>query len=155
MLINLNKWGKGERSCFYESFSFHPQNYVRTRADHNSNYLGFEGCFLWEGLCKYFFTCRTIVIYILSERLTRKRPKIQSEGQSSASPHYPNCIHVWTWDSPSGFALECCWDTQHSTQEKITGSRPKQPTTKLRAWWGCHLPWKTERRGKKWWERKH
>lgn len=54
MLINLNKWGKGERSCFYESFSFHPQNYVRTRADHNSNYLGFEGCFLWEGLCKYF-----------------------------------------------------------------------------------------------------
>lgn len=36
MLINLSKWGKGERSCFHEGFSFHLQKYVRPRADHNN-----------------------------------------------------------------------------------------------------------------------
>lgn len=134
MLINLNKWGKGERSCFYESFSFHLQKYVSPRADHNNKYLGFQGCFPWEGLCKYLLYMQSYCdLYSRSEILSRKKPKIQSKGQSSSSPHYPNCIHVPTWDSPSGFALECCWDTQHSVQEKITGSRPKPPTTKVRA----------------------
>lgn len=36
MLINLSKWGKGERRCFHESFSFRLQKYVRPRADHNN-----------------------------------------------------------------------------------------------------------------------
>lgn len=55
MLINLNKWGKGEKSCFYGSFAFHLQKYVRPRADHYNKYLGLKGCFPCEGLCTYLF----------------------------------------------------------------------------------------------------
>lgn len=82
MLINLNKWGKGEKSCFYESFSFHLQKYVRTRVDHNNKYLGFKGCFPCEGLCKYLFYmqsyCDLYSMWEINQKET-KNPKQRPE----------------------------------------------------------------------------
>lgn len=101
MLINLNKWGKGERSCFYESFSFHLQKYVRPSADHNNKYLGFKG-FPWEGLWKYLLYmqnyCDLYSKWDINQKKTKnskQRPELCIPSLSKLHPRTNMGLSIW------------------------------------------------------------